>query len=196
MISVRIVGDTGFVWGSNLVPLPHVKEMVSFFQIEPRNGIPMVISAYGYNADAMRGSPSFDEARKQVFANGKIETPFAVPTSCPQIYLKGTPLKTEMVRAIENSIATNKAVFPLAEKMKRVKIVIADFDPDFPEALVYLPGSNEVLHVALHDTNPSRDQAAMLNGLYPILIETDPSNAVSLRRKILATGSVRYIDVR
>jgi hypothetical protein len=140
--------DMAYVWSEQLSRVPHVSAWGNFYSVFVKDGEAAVGTSNGYNLDRSSQKPwVFDDEQQTV--------QIQIPADCTPHFLPETPLKTQMLDLVTSSIAKELQVFNKyngvgAHYSGGIRIVIANFNTDYPETYVTIPSIGLVFTVTLH----------------------------------------------
>jgi len=196
--TTRQVGNATYAWSNDLSRIPNVSEWANFYTIYSLRGQPTVVESFGYNVSVMHNVAIFQQQKSLVFAPGSETLELHVPKNCTPKFSKTTELKQEIISAIlasiENELATLNR-YAGSNCPNQLSIIIADFNTDYPEALVLIPKTREVFWVALFDTSDPQSNAFLRNMAYLVYQENDFSVVNRLIPKILKYGFAYNINL-
>jgi hypothetical protein len=197
-ITLRQDDNIAYVWSEGLAVVPGASRWANFFTVFTKDDQSVVGSSYGYNLDSMQGTPDFEKKKSQVFG-GKAETiQLRIPANCAPHFTEETPLKKRMLKTIETTMTNELTLFNKsggAHYPGQLRIVIADFNADYPETQVFIPSTEQVFHVALQDAADPLSDTFLKQGEYPVRPEYDKQAIKLLGGKIIKYGIVREITL-
>lgn len=198
-LTLRTDGDKTYVWSEALSVVPGAPRWANYFSVFTKDDRTVVGSSYGYNLDSVRGTADFEKKRAQVFGGGKIEKiELRVPADCTPHFTQETPLKVQMLKVVETTMAKELTLLNKnggAHYPRQIRIVIANFNTDYPETQVFIPSMEQVFHVALQDAADPLSDKFLKQGEYPIMPEYDKQAVKALGDKIDQYGIVREITI-
>lgn len=187
---IRRDGDMAYAWFDDLEHGSDAPYWASMYEIFTKGGLTAVSSSYGYNIDTTKGE------EKDIVFRGRTEpVQVTVPSDCEPKFDPDTPEKARMIAAIEKSMKMefrqdnkNGGHYP-----ERVKMIVANFNIDYPFAYVLVPGTGEVFSLPLRDdTAPMRDLIAEF-GEYMVAEERHKPSVRVLTQRIRKYGIAREI---
>jgi len=150
------------------------------------------------NVGPVVSGPGLREQRKAIFENGStIFADLSIPTDCTPHYDAPTTEKELMISTIVKTMRSRLAgLFTENGSVNatRVKIIIANFNVDYPSTYVLVEPTNEVKTVTLHDAQDYDGHAFEKAGAYPAGVVEEPSQ--ELISKIKRDGIVKEIDIK
>lgn len=195
-ITLRKDGDIAYAWSTDLSKVPGVTQWANFFTVFSEGGRTVVGSSFGYNLDAMQRAPVVERNKAKVFG-GRAETIYLhVPANCSPHFVENTPLKERMLKAVGASIMKELVLLNKSgvdHYHGRIHIVVANFNPGYPEAQVYIPSANRAFHVALQDSSNPLGGVFLKQGEYPVRPEYNKSATKVMKAKIVKYGVDREI---
>ena len=197
-VALKINQDGANAWVEGAGNSAGVSRWADFFSIVPSPaGEVRVMSSFGYNVDRMRGTSDFERRRDLVFSGDVKNVKINLPKYCSPKYAPETPLKRQMVNIIVASVKNYIMYSVKFEKItypEKLNIVIANFDPDYPETFIYLPRYKRILVAHFYGSSPE-DGSYFDDKSYPIR-DHDGEGAVDLRDKIVRNGMREIINIR
>ena len=196
-IVVRSVGDKAYVWSVHLSVFPHVKVMANYFTVFSSGDRAMVGQSIGYNVAVMRKAWNFKQDRAHVFGGPHSTVMFHVPKVCqPKKVGTLTPRKRLMLNVIVSTVIQELILYRGTGGSKlprRVKIIIANFNPDDPAAVVFVPSAGYVFYVFLHKSSNPFSNTFLRHGEFRIQPEYSKWTIGLLSPLIEKYGIVRYV---
>ncbi|MHB8530722.1 MAG: hypothetical protein ACYC8V_14585 [Caulobacteraceae bacterium] len=147
---IRLAPDRAYVWFTDVIQAPYVQQTASYFEIERREGVPVVTFAEGFNMALRHGWPEYQDRHDLAYGPGSKTVEFTAPLTCPQSYDPSTPLKRRMIGMIEHTFVADKSLFFPKMHSGPMKIVIGSFNVDDPTAYVWIPRTGDVYDLGLH----------------------------------------------
>ncbi len=189
--------DAVYAWSESLSTVQHVKEWADFFVVVGRGDQVLVSDFTGFNVDIMSGEPNFRRDQSLAFKAPSREISILLPANCTPHPLPTEPLKTLMLSVVEKTIA-NQILSVESDKVKpgsNVRIVIADFDPDYPWTYVFVPETGEMWIVSLRSKSDPFGDQAISDGEYPAGLVYSKRWIATLKEKLASFGIVRQIEI-
>lgn len=150
-ITLRRTGDIAYAWSDGLSGIPGMPRSADFFTIFTKDGITAVADSFSYNTAIPQEAPDFQKNKNKVFGNGAETIQLLIPTDCIPHFAADTPQKIDMLKSVEATMTDELSLFNKSAGTHypaRLQIVIANFDPDYPETQVLIPSTGEVYHVS------------------------------------------------
>jgi len=216
-IKIKSDGKAFYVWVDDLVVMDQVR-MAAFYEGRMKDGRAAVILREAYDLSghprastkkkkkegtfesggpAVTGS-SLPQQRSEMFDTGLvIHTDLAIPTDCTPHYEAATQEKDLMMKTIIKTIKDH-LTFSLVKKgsanTTKLKMVIANFNVDYPSTYVLIEPGNTVYSVALHDAQDYDSHLFEREGAYPADVDEEPS--AELVSRIKKNGIVKEINIQ
>jgi hypothetical protein len=146
----------------------------------------------------MSGTPDFEKNRSLVFRGDMETAQIRVPSDCVPHFAKETSRKERILKTIEATMKNELTLFNTSggtHYPSHLRIVVANFKLDYPETLVFIPSTEQVFHVTLHDSADPLSDAFLNQGEYPVRPEYDQQAVKVQREKIMRYGIVREITL-
>lgn len=192
-VDVRSDGRTAYLWSEDMRAVPRVKRWADSYVVVSRPAGPMVTQRSGYNVDLLRGEAAFERERRRVYAPGGQRLTVNLPASCDPKFEPDSPAKTEMRAAIVASLTTAVRTWGRRPTGGQVRMTLANFDMDYPEAFALRHDTGEVLRIALLSSDPG---ATGRPRQYAVTPAVKGPVAAKLRRLILRHGRPLTVSVR
>ncbi len=170
-MSVHKDGDLAYVWVEGLKTFQAAYRTATFFTVFSSRGQAAVSVASSYNVEEMRGSERFEKDREKVFRSEAETVSLNLPKDCTPKEVQKTPIENEMIAVIDRTIRNELRTFnKLAgtNYPSELRVIIADFEWNYPRTFVLLPTTGEIFSVALHDARNPLDDRFLKQGEYPI----------------------------
>lgn len=142
--------------------------------------------------------PGLPEERKAIFETGRvISTDISVPIDCTPHFDPPTKEKGLMVATIVKTMRSflARSFSNGSLNSTRVKLMIANFNVDYPSTYVLIEPSNKVWVVALHDLQDYYSHTFEKVGAYPANEVLEPSAVEVLIPRIKKNSIVKEIDI-
>lgn len=194
-VDVRVDGHTAYLWSEDMRAVPRVKRWADSYVVVQRQGGSAVTQRSGYNVDLLRGEPAYERERRRVYAPGGQRLAVTLPTTCEPRFQPDSPLKAEMRAVLMASLTNAVRTWGRRPAGGQVRMTIADFDVDYPEAFALRQDTGEVLRVALLSADP-RSYTGGSSRQYVVTPAVRGPVASKLRRLILRHGRTQIISVR
>lgn len=194
-VDVRLDGRTAYAWSEDIRAVPRVPRWADTYVVVARPAGPMVTQRSGYNIDLLRGEPAYERDRRRVYAGRTERLKVDLPAACDPKFDPETPLKADMRGLIVGSLTNAVKTWGRRPARGQVRVTIADFNVDYPEAFALRQDTGEVLRIALI----SSDSASYTGGPARQYVVTPAPRgpvAIQLRRLILKYGRTETIRVR
>ena len=192
-ISFNKKGDTAYVRMTGLETSQQLSRILNFLTIVAREGRSVVTENAGFDP-SLANTPEFRKDLQSFSAGMVHDINIRFLETCPTPSPTDTPLKQKMLHKLEDSVSQELSGFNMhagTHYARRLKIVIGDFDTDYPGTNVLVYGTNVILQVRLGTNLIPGDHS----GLYPVQLVNDPAEAKSLKIKILEHGIIRQIEL-
>lgn len=153
-VAIRTEGKNTYAWVDGLEDFTLKSHMATLFTILSKNGRTAVVDMTGYNPDLMRENFDFKQKRNRVFGHTFQVAELQVPLACSIQFEPDSALKLRMVSAVERTMIKQLSQaneFGGMSYPRRLKIVIANFDPDYDQTFVEVADTDEVFIVGLHE---------------------------------------------
>lgn len=194
-VDVRVEGPTAFLWSEDMRAVPRVKRWADSYVVVARQGGAVVTQRSGFNVDLLRGEPGYERERRRVYAPGEQRLTVALPASCEPRFQPDGPLKAEMRAVILSSLTNAVRTWGRRPAGGQVRMIIANFDVDYPEAFALRQDTGEVLRIALLSADPTSYTGGKARQ-YVVTPAAKGPVAAKLRRHILRHGVSRTISLR
>jgi hypothetical protein len=194
-VDVRVDGHAAYLWSEDMRAVPRVKRWADSYVVVQRQGGPVVTQRSGYNVDLLRGEPAYERERRRVYAPGGQRLAVTLPTTCEPRFQPDSPLKAEMRAVLIASLTNAVRTWGRRPAGGQVRMTIADFDIDYPEAFALRQDTGEVLRIALLSADPMSYTGGRARQ-YVVTPAAKGPVAAKLRRLILRHGQTRVISVR
>jgi len=166
-MSIRKDGDRAFAWVEDFVRSPYGQHTASFLEVFTFGGRTTIAWNQRYPIGI---APGDDELfnRSRVFRNGVEVVPLMVSSDCTPHFDSDTPLKERMLLSIQAVIAQSLSDFNrsgVSNYSRRLTIVLANFNVDYPTVFVLLRETREIFGVHFGSYFPQPDEISV----YPIV---------------------------
>ncbi|MBU1378855.1 MAG: hypothetical protein KKE02_10195 [Alphaproteobacteria bacterium] len=185
-VDLRLDGRTAYLWSEDLRAIPRVRRWADSYMVVMRAGGPMVTQRSGYNIELLRGEPAYERERRRVYAAQTQRIRVELPATCEPKFDPDTPAKIEMRAAVLASLSTAIATWGRRPARGRVRMTVANFNPDYPETFAVRQDTGEVLRIGL----------AAGDGRYAVAPVPPGIVATQLRRLIQTYGETKLVTVR
>lgn len=194
-LDVRVDGRSAYVWSEDMRAVPRLKRWADSYAVVARQGGAMVVQRSGYNVDLLRGEAAYERERRRVYAPGGQRLTVALPANCDPRFQPDNPLKTEMRAVLVASLTNAVRTWGRRPAGGQVRMTIANFDVDYPEAFALRQDTGEVLRIALLSADPMSFTGGRARQ-YVVTPAARGPVAAKLRRLILRHGQTQVISVR
>lgn len=194
-VDLRIDGRTAYLWSEDMRAVPRVRRWADGYVVVNRLAGPVVVQRSGYNIELLRGEPAYERERRRVYAAETQRIGVDLPATCEPKFDPDTPLKAEMKALVASSLSTALATWGRRAPRGGVRMIIADFNTDYPETFAWRQDTGEVLRIGLI----SNDPMSYTGGAYKRYVVTPVARgpvAIQLRRLIQRYGEARVLMAR
>lgn len=199
-LEIKIRQDKFLAWGDSL-QLTKRDRISNFFIGRMKEGRGAVILMRGYNLNLSPQVPGYAEDRDH-FRVDTIKDALTVPTDCTPRYDPSTLQKERMVDTIVSTLQNQLSSLVrsgAAKYPKEVKLIIADFNVDYPETYVLVEPANnfagDLYTVTLHDPKDYDSGEYERDGEYPLGQKTVKPYLKPLLKKIRKHGIAKKITI-
>ena len=206
-VTIRKDSEIAYLWIEGLVRgRSDGSPLSNYYKIHMYEGEAGVLESKVTSGDskAEHERAEFKELRNQVFRGATQTAQLTMPKDCTPRYGKTTPLKQRKLMAVDRAMARlfQEEMIPFwrfagpadgKADRKKVKIVIADFNVDYPSTFVLVPSMGKVWLMGLRDSSDSRDEARLDEGEYWVEPGWIEYTTEDFKRKILKHGVVRFV---
>jgi hypothetical protein len=194
-VDVKTDGRIAYLWSEDMRAAPRVKRWADSYVVVARSGPPVVTQRSGYNVDLLRGEAAFERERRRVYSPGGQRLTVTLPMNCEPRFEPETPLKAEMRAALLSSLSTAVRTWGRRPAGGQVRMTLANFDTDYPEAFALRQDTGEVLRISLLSGDPASYTGGKARQ-YAVTPAMKGPVAAKLRRLILKHGQTQTISVR
>ncbi|MBL8773063.1 MAG: hypothetical protein JNK30_16900 [Phenylobacterium sp.] len=194
-VDVRLAGAMAYAWSEDMRAVPRTPKWADSYVLVGRSAGPVVTQRSGYNIDLLRGEPAYERDRRRVYGGRTERLRLELPAACGPRFDPETPLKAEMRAMIVASLTNAVKTWGRRPAGGQVRVTVADFNVDYPEAFALRQDTGEVLRLTLM----SNDPFSYLGGAgRQYLVTPAPRGpvAIQLRRLILKHGRTQTIRIR
>lgn len=184
-VDLRIDGRTAYLWSEDMRAVPRVRRWADSYVVVARPAGPAVTQRSGYNIELLRGEPAYERERRRVYGGQAQRLRVDLPAACDPKFDPDTPAKLEMKAAVLNSLSNAIATWGRRPARGGVRMIIANFNTDYPETFAYRQDTGEVLRIGL----------AAGDGRYAVAPVPPGIVAAQLRRLIQRYGETRLVTV-
>lgn len=192
-VEVKVQGEQFFAWVHDIEAGKGVR-MAGVYKGMVKETHAAIIDSGAYNVALSPPAPLYLEERRHFESPPVFKTKLIIPTECTPSYDPPTPRKERMLETVVNTLRIRLSDFVrtgIALYPHEVTIIIADFNPDYPETLILVESSGEVFVVTLHDPRDYDSHKYERQGEYPLGQRHHPQK--DLMRKIRRHGIIREI---
>jgi hypothetical protein len=194
-IDVRLGGRTAYAWSEDLRAVPRTPKWADSYVVVGRAAGPVVTQRSGYNIDLLRGEPAYERDRRRVYGGKSERVRLELPTACEPKFDPETPLKADMRAMLTGSLTKAVRTWGRRPAGGVVRVTVANFNTDYPEAFALRQDTGEVLRVSLLSTDPM-SYTGGAGRQYVVTPAPRGPAALQLRRLILKHGRTEVIRVR
>lgn len=195
-LDVRLAGAAAYAWSEDMRAVPRTPKWTDSYVVVGRAAGPMVTQRSGYNGDLLRGEPAYERDRRRVYGGQTQRLKVELPTACePPRFDPETPLKAEMRAMVVGSLTNAVRTWGRRPAGGLVRMTIANFNVDYPEAFALRQDTGEVLRISLLSADPM----SYLGGTgrqYAVTPAPRGPTALQLRRLIQKYGRTETIKIR
>jgi len=194
-VDLRLDGRTAYLWSEDMRAVPRVRRWADSYVVVARPAGAAVTQRSGYNIELLRGEPAYERDRRRVYASQTQRMQVELPAACEPKFEPDTPTKVEMKALVGSSLATALATWGRRTPRGGVRMIVANFNPDYPETFAYRQDTGEVLRIGLL----SGDPMSYTGGAYKRYAVTPVARgpvAIQLRRLIQRYGETRVVTLR
>ena len=194
-VDVRLEGRIAYLWSEDMRAVPRVRRWADSYVVVLRSGGPVVNQRSGYNVELLRGEPAFERERRRVYAAQTQRIRVDLPATCDPKFEADGPVKAEMRAVLASSLTNAVRTWGRRPAGGRVRMTVANFDIDYPEAFALRQDTGEVLRIGLmHGDRMSYTGGAQKQ--YVVAPVPRGPAAIVLRRLITRYGKTETIAVR
>lgn len=194
-VDLRIQGRTGYAWSEDMRAVPRTPRWADSYVIVARSAGPVVTGRSGYNVDLLRGEPAYERERRRIYGAASQRLRIDLPAVCEPRFDPETPLKAEMRAVVISSLTNAVRTWGRRPARGQVKVTLADFNTDWPEAFALRQDTGEVLRVGLLSPDPLSYTGGPARQYVVAPVPRGPV-AISLRRLILRHGQTQVLSIR
>lgn len=194
-IDVRVDGRTAYAWSEDLRAVPRTPKWADSYVVVARSAGPVVTQRSGYNIDLLRGEPAYERDRRRVYGGKSERVRLELPTACDPKFDPETPLKADMRQVLMGSLTNAVRTWGRRPAGGVVRMTVANFNVDYPEAFALRQDTGEVLRIALLSSDPT-SYTGGAGRQYVVTPAPRGPAALQLRRLILKYGRTEVIRVR
>jgi hypothetical protein len=194
-LDVRLAGATAYAWSEDLRAVPRTPKWADSYVVVGRAAGPVVTQRSGYNIDLLRGEPAYERDRRRVYGGRTERLRVDLPAACEPRFEPDTPLKAEMRAVMAASLTNAVRTWGRRPARGQVRVTIADFDVDYPEAFALRQDTGDVLRISLLSSDPMSALGGQARQ-YAVTPAPRGPAAIQLRRLILRHGRTITLRVR
>ena len=194
-LDIRLDGRTAYAWSEDLRAVPRTPKWADSYVVISRSAGPVVTQRSGYNIDLLRGEPAYERDRRRVFAGRTERLRLELPTGCDPKFDPETPLKADMRQLLTGSLTSAVRTWGRRPAGGVVRITVANFNIDYPEAFALRQDTGEVLRIALLSADPM-SYTGGAGRQYTVTPAPRGPTAIRLRHLIQKYGRTEVIRVR
>jgi len=187
-IDFVIRGQAVFVRGRHLFSGPYAG-MQAYFVGSVKNGLIVIWKEESYNPSVMQGNAYYMENEKIYSdAHTSQQTQVTLPQPCEQKFESNSDVKSLMLKTIKqtfrNQFVNKNDGSSSKASAAQGSILVADFNPDYPATYAYLPVSDDVYQIELHDVADYFSEKYEATGRYPVSLLGKSAEFKTLIEKI------------
>jgi len=194
-VDVRTDGRAAYLWSEDMRAVPRVRRWADSYVVMGRAAGPVVTQRSGYNIELLRGEPAFERERRRIYAAQTQRLRVELPAVCEPRFDPESATKAEMRATVLNSLSTALATWGRRPPRGGVRMTIADFNTDYPEAFAYRQDTDEVLRIGLLSSDPMSYTGGAGRRYVVSPVARGPI-AIQLRRLIQRHGETRVVTIR
>ena len=194
-IDLRLDGRTAYLWSEDMRVVPRVRRWADSYVVVARPAGAAVTQRSGYNIELLRGEPAYERDRRRVYAGPTQRVEVELPATCEPKFDPDTPTKAEMKALVASSLSTALATWGRRAPRGGVRMILANFNPDYPETFAYRQDTGEVLRIGLISSDPM-SYTGGADRRYVVTPVTRGPVAIQLRRLIQRYGEAWVVAVR
>lgn len=194
-VDLRLDSRTGYAWSEDLRAIPRVPRWADSYVVTARSAGPVVTARSGYNADLLRGEAAYERERRRVYGGTSQRLKVDLPPACEPRFDPETPLKAEMRAVMVSSLSSAVRTWGKRPAGGQVRMVVTNFNVDWPEAYALRQDTGEVLRIGLQSPDPMSYTGGARRQYVVVPVPRGPV-AIFLRRLILRYGQMQVIPVR
>jgi len=191
-IVARQDGDKTYIWSNDLYVSPFVRQTEVIYTIFSKGGQSRVGDVVGFNTDAMRNTPFYKEQRNEVFLSGAERFSLHLPSDCTPHFSQDNQKKLLMLMCVMKGVVGELATPTGTGRhySHHVKIIIANFNIDYPETYAFVPESRSFFRIALIDRDDPFSDLCYRYGSYATLDLSDTVYAAQVIPHVLKYGRI------
>ncbi len=171
-MEIKFEGEKFYAWTNDLPAKVFVDlHFTSFYAGRLKDGKGAITFADGHNNELPGLPPQLREYRRHFESGAIVKDTLTIPVDCAPRYDPPTPKKELMVKTVISTmrkLLNNFASGGIAKYPKEVKLIIADFNMDYPFTYVIVEPVKEVYIIRLHDWDNYDSDEYERDGDYPI----------------------------
>lgn len=193
-VDVRVDGRTAYIWSEDMRAVPRTRRWADSYVVVMRSAGPVVVERSGYNIERLRGEAAFERDRKRAYAGQTQRIEVDLPQTCDPRFDADGPVKGEMRAVLAASLTNAVRTWGRRPVGGRVRMIVANFNVDYPEAFAVREDTGEVLRVGLMNG----DRMSYTGGAarqYVVAPVPRGATAVLLRRLVMRYGQLQTITL-
>lgn len=194
-IDLRLDGRTAYVWSEDMRAIPKVRRWADSYVVVARSAGPVVTQRSGYNVDLLRGEPAYERERRRIYGGPSQRLKLDLPVACDPKFDPDTPLKTDMKAVLASSLTNALRTWGRRPARGGVRVTVANFNTDWPEAFAMRQDTREVLRIGLQAGDPLSYTGGSGRQYVVVPVAPGPVSA-QLRRLITRYGETRVLAIR
>jgi len=194
-VDVRIDGRTAYLWSEDMRAVPRVRRWADAYVVVMRSAGPVVTQRSGYNVELLRGETAMEHDRRRVYAGPSQRLQVELPSNCDPRFDPDGPVKAEMRAVLTGTLTNAVRTWGRRPAGGRVRMTIANFNVDYPEAFVVREDTGEVLRIGLMPGDRASYTGGALRQYVVAPVPRGPA-AILLKRLVLRYGKTETISVR
>jgi hypothetical protein len=194
-VDLRLDGRMAYLWSEDMRAVPRVRRWADSYVVAGRSGGPVVTQRSGYNIELLRGEPAYERERRRVYDGQTQRMRVELPTTCEPKFDPEGPVKAEMKAVLASSLSTALATWGPRPARTGVRMTVANFNTDYPEAFAVRQDTGEVLRIGLLSGDPMSYIGGAYKRYVVVPVGRGPA-AAQLRRLVQRHGQTQVIVVR
>lgn len=168
-IETKIEDKKFYVWINDL-KVTERSHIAGFYTGRIKDGKGAVILRYGHNLNITPLSYLYESHRDYFKSGTIIKDSLTLPTDCTPKFNPMTPQKELMIKTILSTIKKqfeHHIKIGIAKYPKKLTLIIADFNIDYPETYVIVKETNDIYGMVLHKFSDYDSDEYEREGEYP-----------------------------
>lgn len=194
-VDLRLDGRSAYLWSEDMRAVPRVRRWADSYVVVGRSAGPVVTHRSGYNIELLRGEPGYERERRRVYGGQTQRVRVELPAACEPRFDPDGPVKAEMRAVLTSSLSTALATWGRRPPRGGVRVTVANFNIDYPEAFALRHDTGEVLRLGLLSGDPM-SYTGGVHRRYSVTPVPRGPTAIQLRRLIQRHGTTQVVTVR